>query len=326
MARPSWLILFHTMPAKPVAARMKIWRRLQKAGALHLKGTVYLLPHSPEHHELLTWLTQEIETLGGQADFVAVERTATLGTPELVASFQQARAQAYDALQPETEALGRSLARPGEAVDKGTLKKLASRLRRLEEQHRELREVDFFNAAEGTALGRRLAALHEKLLSLRARGPAPAGPPARRAVPRQRRQDYQGRAWVTRAGPFVDRMASAWLIRRFIDPQASFAFIGQGQPLPPQAVGFDLPGGQFSHLGDWCTFEVLLKAFGLKDRSLANLARVVHEVDLRDGKFNVPQARGLEDILRGVSRTAPNDQEALERGMAVFELLHASFI
>lgn len=324
MGAPSWLIFFHTLPAKPVAARMRVWRRLSRAGALHLKGSVYVLPHSEEHHELLTWLTQEIETLGGQADFVSVPRTATLDSSDVVALFNQARGQAYGALLPEVENLERTLSGPRGRLDQEALKRLAGQVRRLREQHRELSEVDFFGAAQGADLGRGLEALEERLAALRATAAGQTAKPARPALRPRNRQDYQGRLWITRPRPFVDRMASAWLIRRFIDPEARFGFAAEGQPLPPGAVGFDMLGGEFSHLGDWCSFEVLSKAFGLKDKALKRLAAIVHEMDLRDGKFNAPQARGAEEILRGVLRTAQDDQEALQKGMAVFELLHAS--
>jgi hypothetical protein len=324
MTGTTWLILFHTLPAKPVAVRMRIWRRLSKAGALHFKGSVYLLPHSAENQELVSWMTQEIETLGGEADFVVVERTATMDQAALTALFKQTRIQAYRALEPQVEALERALSSPRGQDQGEALKKLASQLRHLKDQHQDLARMDFFAIAEGAALGQRLATLDDKLLSLKDQGQGRPGKLARPSLTPRHMQDYQGRIWVTRPRPFVDRMASAWLIRRFVDSQARFDFVAEGQPRPAGAVGFDMLGGEFSHLGDWCTFEVMVKAFGLKDKALARLAPIVHELDLHDGKFNVPQARGAEEILRGVSRTAQNDQEALEKGMAVFELLYAS--
>lgn len=325
MSDANWLIFFHTLPAKPVAARMRIWRRLSKSGALHLKGSVYLLPYSHERRELLAWLAQEIETLGGEADFVTVERTAAMDDRALRELFNQARSQAWRALEPEVESLERMLAAPGGQDGPEALRRLAGQLRHLKDQHQELAEADPFAVPMGTELGARLAALEEALAAQRAARTATPNKPARPAVAPRRRDDYQGRLWVTRPRPFVDRMASAWLIRRFIDPAARFDFATEGSPLPADAVGFDMVGGEFSHLGDWCTFEALIKAFGLKDKALARLARIVHVLDLRDGKYDAPQARGAEEILRGISRTAANDQEALEKGMAVFEMLHASF-
>lgn len=325
MANHGWLIFFHTMPAKPVAARMKVWRRLSRAGALHLKGSVYLLPFSEEHRELLSWLAQEIETLGGEADFVTVERTAFLDSSALAALFNQARSQAWRALEPEVEALERALSAPRANKTPEAVKKLVGQLKHLKDQHQDLEGMDFFALPEGSELGRRLTALEEKLAALREAKAATPGKPVRPTVVTRRREDYRGRLWVTRPKPFVDRMASAWLIRRFIDPAARFDFLPEGSPLPAGAVGFDMTDGEFSHLGHWCTFEVLIKTFGLKEKVLARLARIVHVLDLRDGMYDAPQARGAEEILRGISRTAANDQEALEKGMAVFEMLHASF-
>ncbi len=325
MGDAKWLLFFHTLPAKPVAARMKVWRRLSKAGALHLKGSVYLLPFSGEHRELLSWLAQEIETLGGEVDFVTVERTAFLDGAALRARFNQARSLAYRALEPEVEALERTLSAPGTDQTIESIKKVAGQIKHLKDQHLELAGMDFFALPEGLELGRRLTALDEKVTALRATKQAASGKPARPSVALRRKEDYQGRLWVTRTKPFVDRMASAWLIRRYIDPSARFEFMPEGGPLPPDAVGFDLIGGEFSHLGPWCTFEVLMKAFGLKEKALARLARIVHVMDLHDGLYDAPQARGAQEILRGISLTAANDREALEKGMDVFEMLHASF-
>lgn len=324
MADHSWIIFFHTMPAKPVAARMKVWRRLSRAGALHLKGSVYLLPFSEEQRELLSWLAQEIETLGGEADFVTVERTAFLDGATLQALFNQARSQAWRALEPEVEALERALSAPRVNKTPEVIKKLAGQIKHLKDQHLDLAGMDFFALPEGAELGRRLTALEERLAALREAKKAAPGKPVRPTVVTRRREDYQGRLWVTRPKPFVDRMASAWLIRRFIDPAARFDFLPEGSPLPPGAVGFDMADGEFSHLGHWCTFEVLIKSFGLKGKALTPLARIVHVLDLHDGMYDAPQARGAEEILRGISRTAANDHEALEKGMAVFEMLHAS--
>jgi hypothetical protein len=138
--------------------------------------------------------------------------------------------------------------------------------------------------------------------------------------------DYQGKVWVTRKNPFVDRMASAWLIKRFIDPKASFAFIDERDiaSLDNTSVAYDVRGAAFTHLGDLCTFEVLVKSFGIKDKAVKRIAEIVHDLDVKDDKYHKPETAGVEDILAGIRKTAKNDTDGLERGMAVFEMLYQS--
>jgi hypothetical protein len=138
--------------------------------------------------------------------------------------------------------------------------------------------------------------------------------------------DYQGKVWVTRKNPFVDRMASAWLIKRFIDPKASFAFIDERDiaSLDNTSVAYDVRGAAFTHVGDLCTFEVLVKSFGIKDKAVKRIAEIVHDLDVKDNKYHKPETAGVEDILAGIRKTAKNDTDGLERGMAVFEMLYQS--
>jgi len=134
------------------------------------------------------------------------------------------------------------------------------------------------------------------------------------------------KTWVTRAKPFVDRMASAWLIKKFIDKDAGFKFIREQtvRQLDKRTIAFDIRDAEFTHSGDMCTFETLIKTFGIKDKAVKKIAGLVHDLDIKDDKFNVPEARGIEEILIGIRRTATNDSEALEKGMNVFEMLYAS--
>lgn len=139
-------------------------------------------------------------------------------------------------------------------------------------------------------------------------------------------RDYKGKIWVTRGNPFVDRMASAWLIKRFIDKEAVFRFMEERKmaSLDENMILFDVRGGEFTHKGDMCTFEIILKSFGLKDKALRRIAESVHEIDLKDGKYRSLEARGIEEILVGIRKMSKDDAEALEKGMNVFEMLYAS--
>ena len=168
---------------------------------------------------------------------------------------------------------------------------------------------------------KRIQAMEAGLRDAGKKAPAEAA-----SVVARRAQDYQGKIWATRKNPFVDRMASAWLIKRFIDPKASFLFIDERDvaSLDNRSVAFDVRGAAFTHVGDLCTFEVLVKSFGIKDKAVKKIAEIAHDLDVKDDKYNKPEAAGVEEILAGIRKTAKNDADGLERGMVAFEMLYQS--
>jgi hypothetical protein len=210
-----------------------------------------------------------------------------------------------------------SIRKGGRGADAG---KLPALLQKLGREVEETRRIDFFSSRAGAALENRLRHLQSELKALAGLGekkPAPIGS--------KRTQDYQGRTWVTRKGPFVDRMASAWLIKRFLDKKATFAFRSEKEIAgAAEMVSFDVGGGEFTHTGDLCTFEVLIKAFGLKEKALRKIAEIVHELDIKDDKYRNPEAVGLGEILSGIRKSTKDDMEMLEKGMSVFEMLYLS--
>lgn len=317
-----WLLFFYTVAAKPGNLRMKVWRRLIKMGAASLKGSVYILPYSEDHLEALHWLTGEVSSLGGEAAFAKVERIETMGDEEMVSLFQAQREHDYAPIAAALEALEAQLSSLEQQQDPKGLERVKGTFQKLLKDYRAVQGIDFFHCPKGADLQERLEHFQERFTKLtaqpQAERPKPAGP--------RSKEDYQGKVWVTRRNPFVDRMASAWLIRRCIDSQARFEFLEKDQTGPdfPEAVSFDLPGGDFSHQQDLCTFEVLLEAFGLRGKVLRKMAEVVHDLDLKDGKFANPQASGVETILLGIRKTAKDDREGLEEGIKTFERLHAA--
>jgi hypothetical protein len=317
-----WLLFFYTVPAKPGNLRMKVWRRLLKLGAISLKGSVYILPYSEDHLEVLHWLTEEVSGLGGEAAFVKAESIETLGDDEIVALFNAQRDHDYAPTHAALESLEIQLSSLEQQQDQQGLERVKGAFQKLLKDHRGIQVLDFFHSPRGSALQERLELFEERLKKL---SPPPQVERPKSTGPR-RKEDYQARVWVTRPHPFVDRMASAWLIRRFIDPQARLEFLEKDQTVTgfSDAVSFDLPGGDFSHEQDRCTFEALLEAFALRGKALRKIAEVVHELDLKDGKFLSPQAGGVETILLGLRKTAKDDQEALEEGIKVFERLYAA--
>lgn len=293
-------------------------------GAASLKGSVYILPHSEDHLEVLHWLTGEVASLGGEAAFAKVERIETMGDEEIVSLFQTQRENDYAPIAAALEALEVQLSSLEQQQDPKGLERVKGTFQKLLKDCRAVQGIDFFHCPQGSDLQERLEHFEERFTKLTAQ------PQAERpkAVGHRSKEEYQGKVWLTRRNPFVDRMASAWLIRRFIDSQARFEFLEKDQTMPdfPNAVSFDLPGGDFSHQQDLCTFEVLLEAFGVRGKVLRKMAEVVHDLDLKDGKFANPQASGVESILLGIRKTIADDREALEEGIKVFERLYAALL
>lgn len=323
-AAEKWLLFFYTVPSKPVSLRMKIWRRLVKAGAVQMKGAVYILPANDDHYELCQWLVAEIATMKGDAAFVRVARVETISDAEVVALFNQQRNQDYEPTRKGVAEFAQRLNNVEIGGQGLNPRELGEQFARLRKEFQELREIDFFSSTAGNQLAAELARLGANLDQLAQLGRGKDGQAtmvAARAV-----ADYQGRTWTTRSKPFVDRMASAWLIRRFVDPQARFAFLAEGDSPAPAAetVFYDLPGAEFTHVGELCTFEVLAKAFNLKSKAIRQIAAIVHDLDCKDEKYRVAEGKGLEEILLGIRKTASDDQGALELGMQVFEMLHAA--
>ena len=291
-------------------------------GAASLKGSVYILPYSEDHLEALHWLTGEVSSLGGEAGFAKVERIETMGDEEIVSLFQAHRANDYAPITTAMEALEVQMSSLEQQQDPKGLEWVKGTFQKLLKDYRAVQGIDFFHCPQGSDLQERLEHFEERFTKLtahpQAERPKPAGP--------RNKEDYQGRVWVTRRNPFVDRMASAWLIRRFIDSQARFDFLENDRmgAAVPNGVSFDVPEGDFTHEQDRCTFEVLLEVFSLRAKVLRKIAEVVHELDLKDGKFPHPQASGVETILLGIRKTAKDDREALEEGIKTFERLHAA--
>jgi hypothetical protein len=317
-----WLLFFYSTPSKPVASRMKIWRKLTRVGALPFKGAVYILPDNEENLEYFQWLVSEVESMGGEGAFVRVEKVETANSEEIIHLFNQQREREYHRLEKALEEIERKLA----AIKKGgtipTKKKLLKQFTTIMREFEEIKKIDFFSSRKGEVVKRRMKLVEAAFKRI-------AGPQIKKQqaviVPKNVK-DYKGKIWVTRRNPFVDRMASAWLIKRFIDKEAVFQFREEREMAnrDENMVLFDVRGGEFTHVGEMCTFETILKSFGLKDKGLKKIGEVVHELDLKDGRYKSSEASGIEGILVGIRRMSKNDAECLEKGMSVFEMLYES--
>jgi len=316
-----WLLFFYSVPSKPVNARMKIWRRLAKAGAVPLKGSVYIFPYNEEHFELCQWLVSEVASMKGDGAFVSVEKIETMKDEDIVAIFNNQRERDYRIIGKSLEEVERktSSVRKGTGMQGG--KSLAEQLKKHLREFEEIRKIDFFESKAGIVLKKKFDALLKEIKGMTVSNVRQVPEVSLRSI-----DEYQRKIWVTRKRPFVDRMASAWLIKRFIDKKAAFEFIDEKdmEALDKDTVAFDVRGGEFTHIGDMCTFETLVKSFGLRDKTIKKIAGIVHELDMKDDKYKNAEAKGIEDILIGIRKTAKDDSEILEKGMAVFEMLYAS--
>jgi hypothetical protein len=295
-----WLLLTFTLPARRASQRVEVWRKLQRYGAVPLGNSGYLLPNSPANQERFEWLATAIRKYAGEASVVKVQSIDNLSTPRLVGRFAEARASEYQELVRELQKFS----------SMSPQKLPAGRINRIKARFHEIVQIDFFNSP----LQKRV----DELLSRADRLPASTDA-ALKTDPRE----YVGRVWVTRPRPGIDRSASAWLIRRFIDKKARFTFARE-EDAPRQAVPFDMFHRGFGHRGEDCTFETLEKAFGIRDRRVKVIGQMIHDADLLDEKFGRKEAFGIDEVLNGWAKQKVPDKELLDRGMELIAALYSS--
>jgi len=321
-SRTGWLIFFYSVPSKPVNARMKIWRRLAKAGAVLIKGAVYVLPYNEENLELCQWLVSEVASMKGEGAFVSVDKIETMNEREIIELFNYQRGRDYSLIEKNMEGLERKISSVRKGTETQDHKKLLDQLHKSLREFEEIRKIDFFSSRAGNDLKKKIKNIESEIKEI-------SGFTVKKqsvVLTHKRIEDYQGKTWVTRKKPFIDRIASAWLIRSFIDKKPVFEFIDEKQleRIDKGVIPFDIRGGEFTHLADLCTFEVFVRTFSIKERALKKIAELVHELDIKDEKYKNSETKGIEDILMGIRKTAKDDMEILEKGMTVFDMLYAS--
>jgi hypothetical protein len=313
---PGWLLLIHQIPPKPNYFRVKIWRHLQKLGAVAIKNSVYALPSNDEAQEDLNWVLREIVEGGGDASLVEARLIEGLNDEQVREMFRAARDADYQAVGEEVRQLSRSLPRKGEVAEERR-GEMQGAVARLQKRMADIAAVDFFHARSREAVGGLLKELEERLAERppdKETGPAPPLEKPRRAT------------WVTRTGIHVDRMASAWLIRRFIDPEAKFKFVSAREYRHQHGeLRFDMFDGEFTHQGELCTFEVLLARFEITDAALRPIAEIVHDIDLKDEKYGRADNPGFEHLINGIAMAHPEDAVRLQRASAVLDDLYEYF-
>src|SRR6516165_3416094 len=314
----SWLLLIHQLPAKPAYLRVKIWRRLQGIGAIPVKNAVHVLPMNEETQEDFEWLLREIREGGGEAVVCEARLIDGLSDQNVRALFDQARDADYAEVVKETRALAKSLRSKAKSK---ALTDQRAQVARLRKRLAEIVAIDFFGAI-GRETAEDLIATLEAQLNEDASARSKDAPDSVAAP----FGTLRNRTWVTREGVFADRIASAWLIRRFIDPEARFKFVaGKGYRPQEGEVRFDMFEAEFTHEGDKCTFEVLLERAALKDSALRAIAEIIHDIDLKDEKFGRTEVAGIRTLIEGISVATKDDSRRIERGSEAFNDLYEFF-
>jgi hypothetical protein len=304
----TWMVFSYSLPSKVQSSRrVALWRRLRRLGATSPTGGIHVLPARDECLEAFQWLAQEVQQAKGEALVMHVQQFEGLADADLIERFRQARAEDYARLDAQAAALEELLSEKPKSEERSRMRERLERLRR---QQADIARIDFFDAPEGSVVASRLVRIAQALAAGEASA-ASIGPAAIEA--------YRDRHWVTRPRPHVDRLACIWLIRRFIDPAAVIRYAHA-----PEAdeVAFDMRVGTFGHRGNLCTFETMVAAFGLQDPSLPLMGEIIHEIDLRDGRYLHPETAGVDAVLKGWL-LAGFSNEALEaHGVALFEGLY----
>jgi hypothetical protein len=311
-----WWVLAYQLPAQPGYARVKIWRRLQAVGAATFKNALYLMPATDEALEDFEWTLREVRDAGGEGLILDARAVQGFTDDEIIAIFDSAREEQYRAIAQEIRAY---TARFDRKRERPTTEDTAAQHARFHTRISSIEAIDFFQA-NGCEQARAL--LHElepDNTSIDTSGDKPAMETEKLAA-------LKGRTWVTRANVHVDRMASAWLIRRWIDPEVHFKFVAERHYRPTAAeVRFDMYEAEFTHEGDRCTFEVLVRRLDVKDAALSAIAEIIHDLDLKDQKFGREETAGVQQLLAGIVASQCSDDARIERAANLFDDLYHSF-
>ena len=296
-AKPPWLLLVFSLPRKGASLRVTVWRKLQRHGALPLGNSGYFLPNTEENRERFEWLATAVRTEGGEASVLEVQAIDNCSFEQMKQQFSNARAEDYRKLLKE-------LRSPASANK-------SPRITRLRQRFQDIVSIDFFASPLREQVERALNAMQTSRTKSAAE------------IDKVSPGEYRNRVWVTRPRPGVDRVTSAWLIRKFIDQKAKFAFAPEDKK-PAKAVPFDMYEGGFGHRGEDCTFETMIKVFHIRDKKALVMAEVVHDADLFDEKFGRKEGFGIDEVMKGWAREGLSDQELLKRGMQLAEGLYKS--
>ena len=298
----AWLLLLYGLPTKHSAERVSLWRKLRKFGALQLKTSAYVLPDEPVHFERFQWLAKQVRDDGGDATLIRVTEIEGLSNQQIAQKFSEARARDYAELgRAATTFIKKRRAKRHDSAN--------DELEEFQQRFNEIREIDYFDCP---------AAHDVQILLKRAAGLHPTNS---QGGPKLDAKKFAGKTWLTRPRPEIDRVGSAWFIRKFIDPKARFVFAAN-PAAHPSAVPYDMLDVEFTHHGEDCTYETLLRRFRIRDRAAQQIGEMIHDADLEDGRFQRAECFGLDRLFKGWAKLGFSDAEILAKGFDCFEALY----
>jgi hypothetical protein len=315
-----WLLLIHQIPPKPAYLRVKIWRRLHGLGAVAIKNSVYVLPRNDQTLEDFQWILQEIVQAGAEASICAAIFLDGLTDEQVEDLFRVARDADYAQIADEAKAI-LDTAPSSTSMTEEDRSEIEAALTRLHKKLAVVKKLDFFGSTGRESTASLLETIELRVAEARNLTRTDSAEPDTIDL-----DQFRSRTWVTRKSLYVDRIAGAWLIRRFIDPDAAFRFVSERGYRPKSGeLRFDMFGGEFTHEGDLCTFEVLLHRFTLREKALVEIGKIVHDLDLKEAKLRRPETAGVSALLDGIVASHKSDEERLVRGAVLFDHLYEFF-
>jgi hypothetical protein len=312
-----WFLLIHQIPAKPTYFRAKIWRRLQQIGAIPVKQAAYAMPKTDQAYEDLTWISKEIIQGGGEAILLEARFREGMEDEQVINLFREARRREYEKVTAEANDFLNHYRHNDSGLSANFLE-YKSGLSKLRKAFVAIMAIDFFPGPEQAAVESTLADM-ETIMRKGVVGGVSTPEAINMAA-------FQDKTWVTRSNVYVDRMACAWLIQRYIDPNASFRFVTDIHFTPgPEEIRFDMPIGEFTHERELCTFEIMARKFGANDPALQQIGRIVHDIDLKDDAYNLPETDGLHALFDGIVTAAEDDGDRIHQTGIVLDGLLAFF-
>lgn len=314
--KTTWILLLHQLPAKPSYFRAKIWRRLQQIGAVAIKQAAYVMPYTRHNQEAFEWIAKEIMESGGEAVLAECTFQAGLNDEQIIELFRSARRADYQKLLQEAQDV-MGLWNDSEKLGAIHLE-CKSSLTKLRSTFSALKEIDFYPDREQAQVEAYLVDMETIFL----RDPSQHA----QTLPKEGNGSFLNKTWVTRSNVYVDRIASAWFIRRFIDNNAILKFINSSHYTPEKyEIRFDMMEGEFTHQKDLCTFETLVQIFAGEDTALQQLAKVIHDIDLKDEAFAMAETPGVKALFDGIVTVESGDIERIEKASVMLDQLLVYF-
>jgi len=319
-----WVLLVHQLPQKPTKLRVRIWRKLQTLGAISIKNSVYALPFNDKTNEDFQWLKKEIEAIGGEANVFRAGAVEGATDTEIISLFRQTRNEEYSQLIEVLDSLVEAIKEQNQSGNLTALRisHYEIELTKNKQELERISATDFFNAPNKSKAVKSYEHCQKVLQDFQSTFKPKTANSSRKL--KYDLADYQEKLWITRRDLHIDRLASGWLIKRFIDRRPRFRFVVKGEQ-PPHGITFDMFEGNFTHEGEDCTFETLIKKFSLEEVALKEIAQIIHDIDLKDHKFSRPEASGINAVINGMVQIFSDDNERLKQCLSLFDGLYELF-